>query len=334
LTVFMLHAYLYALRVYPLLIKEGAGELKGIFQLAFNQKEQRNQMNLQQWLSYYPELAQRMSADEGSQLCGIPLHQEGLFIPTAGWLDIQRLCNTLVDHPNIDIHCNQLVDKLGYEEKHWQVNDFHAKTLILANGFKACDYPQTKAIPMKSIGGQLSFIAANEQSQALKIPLCANGHILPKREACHATGATYHLDVKDITAQPADDLTNFSRLKNMATSVDWSSDILDHWCGIRAATPDYLPVVGAIPDATAFNLEFARLADNAKRWLPYAGSYLPGLFICAGFGSRGLTMAPLCAEILAGMINGEPNILAQSMIKSLSPARFLVKHIIRSGNHN
>lgn len=335
LTVFMLHAYLYALRVYkPLLESCKVGELSGIFQLAHNQKEQQNQYSLQRWLNHYPELAVLMNADEASAVCGIPLEQNGMHIPAAGWFDIPKLCNSLINHRNIDVRCSNRIAELHYFKKQWQAGEFHAETLILANGLQATRYPQTQCIPMKSIGGQLSFIKAQAQSSQLKIPLCATGHVLPGREGYHALGATYHLDVQTITSQPHDDKMNVDRLKALATPVNWSDEVLYSWCGIRAATPDYLPAVGAIPNTVLFTKLFASLADNSKRWLPQTGVYLPGLYSCAGFGSRGLTTIPLAAELLAGLLNGEPPIVSQSLMKSLSPARFLLKQIIRSGYHN
>lgn len=334
LTVFMLQAYLFALPVYKRLLQHKIGAMDGIFQLAYNEKEQSNQMGLKPWIINYPELARLMNANEASSICGVSLQKGGMFIPDAGWFNIPKLCSVLIDHPNIDVRCNSAITDLRFHNNEWHVADCHAETVILANGFHAAQYEQTCCIPMKAIGGQLTFIAPNQQSSALKIPLCASGHVVPQQDALHAIGATYHLDVTTIHCNETDDRVNQSRLRALPASVDWSEKVMGSWCGIRAATPDYLPVVGAVPDAYLFNKRFACLADNAKRWLPVDGAYLPGLYICAGFGSRGLTTAPLCAELLAELINNEPKTLSQPMIKSLSPARFLLKQIIRSGNHD
>ena len=56
---------------------------------------------------------------------------------------------------------------------------------------------------------------------------------------------------------------------------------------------------------------------------------LPGLFVLAGLGSRGLTAAPLAAEILASEIMGEPSPVPRYLQQALSPARFLKRGIVR-----
>ena len=127
-----------------------------------------------------------------------------------------------------------------------------------------------------------------------------------------------------------DDMENLSLLAKITTEIAWSNEIKANWVGIRAATTDYLPLVGPVPDAKIFKARFASLAANSKRWLPVSGAYLPGLFLCAGFGSRGLTAIPLAAEWLASLINNEPSQISQTMVQSLAPARFLLKEIIKS----
>ena len=52
-----------------------------------------------------------------------------------------------------------------------------------------------------------------------------------------------------------------------------------------------------------------------------------GLFISAGYGSRGLTTSPLCSELLAALINAEPLPLERSLYYKLHPARFLLKKL-------
>ena len=103
----------------------------------------------------------------------------------------------------------------------------------------------------------------------------------------------------------------------------------EHWAGVRAVTPDYLPFVGPVGDVDAFNQQYSVLKKHAKKCIPLCGAYLRGLYVCAGFGSRGLTSIPLCAEFLAASINQEPFGMSRTMTQSLSPARFLYRALIR-----
>jgi tRNA 5-methylaminomethyl-2-thiouridine biosynthesis bifunctional protein len=71
------------------------------------------------------------------------------------------------------------------------------------------------------------------------------------------------------------------------------------------------------------------LAKNANARIKATGAYLPGAYINVGHGSRGLTSTPLCAELLAALITGEPRPLPRDLRQSLSPARFIIRDLIR-----
>ena len=49
----------------------------------------------------------------------------------------------------------------------------------------------------------------------------------------------------------------------------------------------------------------------------------PGLHFATGLGSRGLLWAPLGAELIACMLEGEPLPLGRDLAGALSPGRFL-----------
>ncbi|KTD08207.1 bifunctional tRNA (5-methylaminomethyl-2-thiouridine)(34)-methyltransferase MnmD/FAD-dependent 5-carboxymethylaminomethyl-2-thiouridine(34) oxidoreductase MnmC [Legionella jamestowniensis] len=330
LTLFMLMAFLFATREYKKLLGEHPiGELCGILQLAFNDKERLAQASLDSWLSIYPELGSLVDSKQASNLAGISLDTNGLFIPLSGWIDSRALCQLLINQPGIQFIPNTVIDRLNLEGNRWHADSYSAEVLVIANGYQAAQFPETNFLPLKAIRGQMSDIESNQHSQCLKIPVCGDGHILPARNGMHAVGATYHLGVAHDHYDAMDDLANLLRLQKIAPHLNWPKQTKNSWCGIRGAMTDYLPAVGLVPNALEFNQQFATLKTNAKRWLPIAGSYYPGLYLCAGFGSRGLTTIPLAAEWLAASINQEAFFLPRTLIQALSPARFLRKAIIR-----
>jgi len=142
-------------------------------------------------------------------------------------------------------------------------------------------------------------------------------------------GASYGEDNLDVEAQAADDEANIVKLAGLPTQNIWSSTATASWAGLRAKTRDHVPLVGPVPHVAKFTKQFAALALDGGRFLPYAGEYWPGLYVCAGFGSRGLTSIPLAAEYLAASICGEPMPISQNLVQALSPARFLVKALKR-----
>jgi tRNA 5-methylaminomethyl-2-thiouridine biosynthesis bifunctional protein len=113
----------------------------------------------------------------------------------------------------------------------------------------------------------------------------------------HVVGATYEEGSTDTLAREEDHRANLGRLRNLlpdfAATVDPAR--VAGRAGIRTVGPDRLPLVGAIPDNE-------------------------GLFGLLGLGSRGLVYAPLCAELLASEIEGEPLPLERELAAGLTPA--------------
>jgi len=97
----------------------------------------------------------------------------------------------------------------------------------------------------------------------------------------------------------------------------------------RCTTPDYLPIAGPAPKYAPFLEDYQLLRKNAKSSIPRAGSYWPGLFLNVGHGSRGLTYAALTAELVAAQIDGNTPPLPNHLIQALSPARFIIRDLIR-----
>ena len=85
--------------------------------------------------------------------------------------------------------------------------------------------------------------------------------------------------------------------------------------GFRCVAPDRLPLVGRLPDFAAAGAT-ERLRDVPRH---------PGLHGLLGYASRGLIWAPLAAELLASMLEGEPLPLEVALVDGLDPARFVLR---------
>jgi tRNA 5-methylaminomethyl-2-thiouridine biosynthesis bifunctional protein len=109
-----------------------------------------------------------------------------------------------------------------------------------------------------------------------------------------------------------------------AASVDPSK--LNSRASLRAATPDYAPIMGALADEAAWREQNAAVAHGAE---PVASPRLPGIYVVGGLGARGLTLAPLLGECIAGEICGEPALLSRDARAALDPERFLKRALRR-----
>jgi tRNA 5-methylaminomethyl-2-thiouridine biosynthesis bifunctional protein len=331
LTEFMLYAYLYAVRAYKKIIKNHPeiGNSSGIFQLAYNDRELNSQEKMQEWIYAYPELGELLNQSSASELTGIELTNPGLFIPSSGWFNLPMLCEVLRQHENISWVPNCKVDDIKYKNGIWHSGSHAAEVLIITTGHNLSEFKQTRSLPYKSIRGQMTAITMNRQTQGLKIPICADVHILPPQKGIHWIGSTYCPGENDSNCKNHDNELNIQKLQDITNTVLWGNKSVDQWAGVRGAAPDYLPFVGPVADEYLFKSRFSGLKNDAKRWIPSAGIFYPDLYVCAGFGSRGLTSIPLSGEWLAGYINLEPTCLPRNLIQAISPARFLYREIIR-----
>ena len=112
---------------------------------------------------------------------------------------------------------------------------------------------------------------------------------------------------------------------NLVTPAGTHRGHVAHRCNSR----DYLPIVGAVPDRAAFNDTYRGLSGRKTYLIDAPCPVVPGLYVMTALGSRGLSAAPLAAEILASEITGEILPVARHLHQALVPARFLKRALVR-----
>jgi tRNA 5-methylaminomethyl-2-thiouridine biosynthesis bifunctional protein len=111
-------------------------------------------------------------------------------------------------------------------------------------------------------------------------------------------GSSFERDNASAEIRPGDAQHNLGRLQTLLPEAarrladQFESGKVNAWAGVRCATPSHLPALGPLE---------------------------PGLWLCSGMGSRGLTFAALCAELLAARLHAEPLPLAQRLADALLP---------------
>jgi tRNA 5-methylaminomethyl-2-thiouridine biosynthesis bifunctional protein len=102
----------------------------------------------------------------------------------------------------------------------------------------------------------------------------------------------------------ANQANNFKHLEQLLPSLAchlaaaFATGTLKTWKNTRCVTADRLPAVG-----------------------PLQASDQPGLWLCAGMGSRGLSFSVLCAELLAARFGAEPLPIEAKLATSLEALR-------------
>ena len=169
--------------------------------------------------------------------------------------------------------------------------------------------------------------------KSAKTVVCGEGYLCPPVNNWHHFGATFDLKCDEAIIKESDTQQNITSLQNWLP--EWLEDAtvttaeFNHSAGLRCTTPDYLPIVGRAPIAEKMIEDFAKLRVDANACKEKHGSYYPNLFVNIGHGSKGLFTTPLAAQIIRYHIcGGLPPCLEEHRVM-LSPARFIIKHLIQ-----
>lgn len=344
--VFYHHSYLHAVRHLPgLLPGNGLWEACGVLQLGFDDKERLRQLRVIDSGVWPPEVVSRLDAARASEVAGVPLPMGGLFFRQAGWLAPRRVCEYLLSkHPSVQLLNNTEALRLERDSGGWRIVDTagnrvaSSDAVVLATAADTVRFEQTAFLPLSRIRGQVTPIAATECSSRLRAVVCYDGYITPAVDGWHGLGATFSHGDDERNARLADDRHNLQRLRNAVPSLCQALQMPEPdkltqtvgRAGFRCHTPDYLPVVGPVPDVEAFEREYAPLRKGQLKRAYRAGSYLEGLCVNIAHGSRGVTTTPLCAEIIAAYLSGEPQPVGEALRQALHPARFLIRELVRN----
>ncbi len=314
----------------------------GVLQLGYSDQEQLRQRDL---LSNNPqpeELVYPVLAEQASRLAGIDLPTGGLFFPGGGWANPRALCEKYVDLPNINVQTGVQVARLDFDQGKWRLLDSedgvidNAEVVILANANDARKFNQTGFLPVKPIRGQTTRVPYSGNNNLTTV-ICGNAYITPGLDGHYQMGATFNLNSRETGCTEADHATNLKRISEMTPSLASSLGLktldirrLSGRVGFRASSPDYLPLVGPVPDIQAFVRDYASLRKDAHLPQHKKGVYLPGLYVTTGHGSKGLTTCPLAGEILAACLCNEVYPVAKRLADAVNPARFVIRDLKRN----
>ena len=240
----------------------------------------------------------------------------------AGWIKPAKLVAAWLQQPGITFKGNTTIAELQSSDGIWHLLDAQHQTIatadivILANAVGCKTLVKEAALletfqGLQSVHGQMSWgYQPDNGSQLSDWPhFAVNGHgsFIPSIP-CDAgaqwlAGATFTTQANQPTTDEfikEQHTFNLARLQTLLPTVAkdvqamFENNTVKSWAGTRCVTPDRMPWVGAIT---------------------------PTLWINSGMGSRGLSFAALCAELLAAQIGGEPWPLPLSLARGLDVRR-------------
>ncbi|MFT4809624.1 MAG: tRNA 5-methylaminomethyl-2-thiouridine biosynthesis bifunctional protein [Arenicella sp.] len=330
----------YASKLYRQLSNQGihySHQWCGTFQIAFTDKVVGRYRKLVENKTWPDALIHWIDEQQATKIANVDLPYPGLYIPLGGWIHLPELVAGLVKAADSTVAINQQLASLERMNGSWQLNwqdgsQSDADIVIMATGSDSADCQQMSELPFRLVRGQVEAINSQNELANLSTVLCHKGYLTPAWQGSHAMGSTYVKDDKKRDYRLSEQKTNLTMHQQALSKCDWIDEIQPTTLGraaIRCSTPDHLPMVGAVPDS---KIQLEQYQDLYKA-LPAKHYPQPinhtNLFMLCGLGSRGLTTAPLCAEILASQILNEPLPLSNNLLDALNPNRFLVRGLIR-----
>lgn len=261
-------------------------------------------------LGFPAQWAQFVSADQASALAGMTLNRGGIYFPTAARVQPQRLLRALAATPGVELLAGQAA-RIFQRSQGWQVLDHSGAVLASADHVILAAAAHTQSLlrdsgllhegarlaSMHALGGEVSFIPAADIGGGPRCIVAGDGYVLPQEAGHCVIGSTYAHDAQVVSVTAQGVASNVHRAAGLLNIPELAGRLkdktLEGWAGWRAVLPGRLPAIGPVMHA-------------------------PGVWVACGFASRGLTWATLAGDLIAGALNGEPLVLENDIIESIS----------------
>lgn len=228
-----------------------------------------------------------------------------------GWIKPAALVRAWLSQPNIEWSGRRKVDRIVRDGGEWCLLDERGvelarSSLVVVAAAHASGALSGAELPLQPVRGQISWGEHDISASLPAFPVKGNGHLISNVPLGDVLawfcGSTYQRGETDLAPRAADHEYNFERLSALLpaaakeVSAAFSNGSVRAWTGVRCASADRRPLVGELA---------------------------PGMWVSTAMGSRGLTFAALCAELLAARLHGEPLPLEHKPAQALDVARAL-----------
>lgn len=250
------------------------------------------------WHADHMRLAE---APEASALAGTALPCGALYLPDAGRASPSALCRAYAE--GVEVRTGTAAAPERAAGGGWTVRDgagggapFDAVILACGPGLK--DVPETRGLPVHTVRGQVTAVAATDCSARLRLNLCYGGYVSACAEGGHVVGATFRRGADSVAVEDADHEDNLARLRAVCPDLAEGLAVTGGRAALRTASKDRFPVAGALGE---------------------------GLFVSAAHGSHGIVSSLAAAHLIADLIRGGPPCLPRAAVTALSPGRFAAR---------
>ncbi|MBU2410393.1 MAG: FAD-dependent oxidoreductase, partial [Gammaproteobacteria bacterium] len=242
---------------------------------------------------------------------GLPAGTDAMWHERAGWVRPAHLVRAWLAQPGIQVETGRSVAQLVQRDAGVELHDADGAPIgvfdrvVIAAGHDSRRF--APHCPLQPVRGQIAWGPMRDARALPSTPINGDGYFIAlpdAEEPIWVAGATFDRDACDTTLRAADTEDNARRLARLhpaaaeALSAEFSAGDARAWAGVRCASGDRRPLIGPI-DAN--------------------GS--PSIWLCTALGSRGLSFAALCGELLAARWHAEPLPLPTALARALDTRR-------------
>lgn len=271
-----------------------------------------------------PNPSTTLASAEQIAAAGLPPGTPALWHSMAGWIRPRQLVAAQLQAPGVQVQWGQAVHRIERQGELWTVTNAQAHVLgqvpllVVASAYDSLALLRPLpgfAVPLNPLRGQVSFgpmQGLNDAQRQLLPPFPVNGHgsfingvPAPDGHASWYIGSTFERNCEQAPVRAEDHTANQQRLATLlpdlgaAMQAQFDPAHVKGWAGLRCTLPDRLPAVG-----------------------PIDHEHLPGLWLSAGMGARGISLAVLCGELMAAWLENETPPLEASLAKHLAAQRY------------
>lgn len=331
------HGFTYARRYYDEVSAPFDHQWCGVLQLCFNDKVRVRQEKLIANDIWPTSLICALDRETTNALAGLPIDTQSLYIPLGGWISPPQLVQALVREAEhfTEVRYNTRVTGITEVENGVRVSTEEYEDtfdyVVIATGAGSVHMNALDCLPMRPVRGQVEAIPASLESIKLKAVLCHKGYMTPAEAERHALGSTYTKNDLGCDVRVEDTQTNLATHYRALPQASWLKTLSNDGTArgsVRLALPDHQPAVGQVLPVSALTRRYKGLASGKP--LSSQPTIPPSkVFTLTGLGSRGLTTAPLMAEVLAAQLTHTPLPLSETLLQAVSPIRFAIRACIR-----
>jgi tRNA 5-methylaminomethyl-2-thiouridine biosynthesis bifunctional protein len=254
----------------------------------------------------------REASEAQKRAAGFDAAQPAWWHESAAWIEPAALVRAWLRTPGVRFLGGRRIGRIVRAGERWQLHDpsgaplLEASLVVVAAAHASAQLLDGR-VQLNPVRGQVTWAPHADDAQLLPpFPVNGHGHFLPRvplvDRGAWITGSTYGRGDPDATLRREDDAANLQRVRELlpgaapAMEAALQQGATRSWSGVRCASQDRRPLLGEVES---------------------------GLWVSTAMGSRGLTFAALCAELMAARLHAEPLPLEARLAHALDARRQL-----------